>query len=159
MFKKWDNDATGPCNWLSPQRCLSVKLNPVTTNCCIFYLLHHHQLHPQPHLQHLCSPQTHLPRVCPFQQRSSLMRSAAAFSSLQMVCGRDTQKPRMGLSLSFSSETCMEAERRYDSDLRLNYPCLLQLAARGTLMVQCWRWLKFLGQLLTFFIFFFINRP
>lgn len=102
--------------------------NPLTTAPSLAHQLHH----PQPHLLPLCSLQAHLPRVCPFQQRSSLMRSAAAFSSLQMVCGRDTQKPRMGLSRSFSSETCMEVERRYDSDLRLNYPCLLQLAARST---------------------------
>lgn len=57
-------------------------------------------------------PPAHLPRVCPFQQRSSLVTSEAIFSSLQMVCGRDTQKPRMGRSRSFSSVTCAEAQRR-----------------------------------------------
>lgn len=29
-----------------------------------------------------------------------------------MVCGRDTQKPRMGLSRSFSSVTCVEADKK-----------------------------------------------
>lgn len=78
--------------------------------------LHHHSLTPpSPPLQSpsLQSDLTHLPRVCPFQQRSSFVTSAAIFSSLQMVCGRDTQKPRMGLSRSFSSVTCTEAERNW----------------------------------------------
>lgn len=60
----------------------------------------------------LHSDAAHLPRACPFQQRSSLVTSAAVFSSLQMVCGRDTQKPRMGLSRSFSSVTCAEADKK-----------------------------------------------
>lgn len=142
-----------PCNFSRHQ-----LLHPLTTAPSLA-----HQLHLRP----LYSPRTHLPRVCPFQQRSSLMRSADAFSSLQMVCGRDSQKPRMGLSRSFSSVTYMEVEKkkkkiRYDSDLLSKYPCLLQLAAKSTLMVQCWRWLKlredmtqFLGQLLTFFHLFY----
>lgn len=78
-----------------------------------------HRLHPStsapslPHSSSNPSAPPHLPRVCPFQQRSSLVTSAAIFSSLQMVCGRDTQKPRMGLSRSFSSVTCAEAERNW----------------------------------------------
>lgn len=93
------------CNLLVSQRFLSLKINPVTTNCCI-------TRSPTPPPAPYPSPlQAHLPRLCPFQQRSSLMRSAAAFSSLQTVCGRATQKPRMGLSRSFSSATCTEAER------------------------------------------------
>ncbi|TNN73086.1 hypothetical protein EYF80_016756 [Liparis tanakae] len=47
------------------------------------------------------------------RERSSLVTSEAIFSSLQMVCGRDTQKPRMGRSRSFSSVTCAEAERNW----------------------------------------------
>lgn len=68
---------------------------------------HPPSLHPPLH-----SDAAHLPRACPFQQRSSLVTSAAVFSSLQMVCGRDTQKPRIGLSRSFSSVTCAEADKK-----------------------------------------------
>lgn len=48
---------------------------------------------------------SHLPRVCPFQQRSSLVTSAALRSSLQMVCGSATQNPLMGRRRSCSSST------------------------------------------------------
>jgi len=93
------------------------KSNKLSSICCILPPLPHPSLlfclylnHPHHHLHPLCSDVAHLPRVCPFQQRSSFVTSAAIFSSLQMVCGRDTQEPRMGRSRSFSSVTCEEVE-------------------------------------------------
>lgn len=101
------------CGWL-----VVAKLNKLTSICCILptsapSLTHSSSTSTEPLPPPLHSDPAHLPRVCPFQQRSSLVTSAAIFSSLQMVCGRDTQKPRMGLSRSFSSVTCTEAERNW----------------------------------------------
>lgn len=111
---------------------VDIKVSRATQRACGWLVVaklkqtHFHLLHPAtsvPSLTHssasagplpppLPSDLAHLPRVCPFQQRSSLVTSAAIFSSLQMVCGRDTQKPRIGRSRSFSSVTCMAGAER-----------------------------------------------
>lgn len=64
-------------------------------------------------LQGCQDPVSHLPRVCPFQQRSSFVTSAALCSSLQIVWGSATQNPLMGRRRSCSSSTWSQPSISY----------------------------------------------